>query len=131
MVNGLYTVVLHLAFRLFTWCLNEVKRSKRFCIIFKNTYNYIYACKKSSILSFIHIYPSNIYLCMYIYLCMWKEQKIDIYACNISSVHIYKYNKLKYTNLSIQNLTRFTSCSPKQPFKQLFSPFNTVYLHFV
>ena len=54
---------------------------------------------------------------MYIYLCMWKEPNIDIYACNISSVHIYKYNKLKYTNLSIQNWTRFTSCSPKRPFK--------------
>ena len=39
---------------------------------------------------------------------MWKEPNIDIYACNISSVHIYKYNKLKYTNLSIQNWTRFT-----------------------
>ena len=54
---------------------------------------------------------------------MWKEPNIDIYACNISSVNIYKYNKLKYTNLSIQNWTRFTSCSPKRPFKQLFSPF--------
>ena len=111
-------VALRLAFRLFTRCLNKVKRSKWFYTL-KNTYNYICACKKSSILAFIHIYLSKInYFGMYIYLCMWKEPNIDIYECNILSVYIYKYNKLKYTNLSLENWTRFTSCSPKRLFKQ-------------
>ena len=31
---------------------------------------------------------------MYIYLCMRKESNIYIYSCNISSIHIYEYNKL-------------------------------------
>jgi hypothetical protein len=35
---------------------------------------------------------------MYIYLCMLEESNIHIYACNKSSVYIYKYNKFKYTN---------------------------------
>ena len=60
--------------------------------------------KKLSILAFIHIYPSKNQLFWYVYIFMHvKKPNIDIYACNISNVHIYKYNKLKYTNLSIQN----------------------------
>ena len=70
-----------------------------------------------------------------------KKPNIDIYAGNISSVHIYKYNKLKYTNLSIQNRTdllrirlnnRLNSCLarlmlfisvPFRPFRPFFADF--------
>ena len=35
---------------------------------------------------------------MYICLCMLEESNVHIYACNKLGVHIYIYNKFKYTN---------------------------------
>ena len=43
-VNSLYTVALYLAFRLFTRCLNEIKRSKRLCTL-----------KKIHIIIYVHV----------------------------------------------------------------------------
>jgi len=40
----------------------------------------------------------TIYFIMYIYLCMLEESNIHIYVSNKSILHIYKYNKFKYTN---------------------------------
>jgi len=68
---------------------------------------------------------------MYICLCMLEESNICIHACNKSSVHIYKYNKFKYTNC-------WYKIQPDSPgvclngrlnsyLKQLFSMFNIVY----
>ena len=40
----------------------------------------------------------TIYFIMYICLYILEELNIHIYACNKSILHIYKYNKFKYTN---------------------------------